>query len=180
MRAMHCQTDLQSHSPTCAVLPHAGFSLQQHHIAASHSPRAFATWQRQQHGSCGRRQRLECHKCSARRSSALQQLKELQEEEAPQQESQLPPGVLTSPHAAHLTLPAAQPSTVCLLSIYTDSRPVSHAVRQLEWNTPLTVLQYPHPKLRAPNAPVGVFGPELQRLADAMFDVMYRSACAQG
>lgn len=47
-------------------------------------------------------------------------------------------------------------------------------VRQLEWSAPLTVLQYPHPKLRAPNAPVGVFGPELQRLADAMFDVMYR------
>lgn len=44
----------------------------------------------------------------------------------------------------------------------------------LEWTSPLTVLQYPHPKLRQRNAPVGVFGPELQRLADAMFEVMYR------
>ena len=48
------------------------------------------------------------------------------------------------------------------------------AETHLEWTSPLTVLQYPHPKLRQPNAPVGVFGPELQRLADAMFEVMYR------
>jgi len=39
------------------------------------------------------------------------------------------------------------------------------------------VLQYPHPQLRAPNARVGVFGAELQRLANDMFDVMYRHVC---
>lgn len=39
------------------------------------------------------------------------------------------------------------------------------------------MLQYPHPQLRAPNAPVGVFGAELQRLANDMFDVMYRHVC---
>jgi peptide deformylase len=48
------------------------------------------------------------------------------------------------------------------------------AVTQLSWSSPLTVLQYPHPKLRAPNAPVGVFGAELRQLTDAMFDLMYR------
>ncbi len=39
------------------------------------------------------------------------------------------------------------------------------------------MLQYPHPQLRAPNARVGVFGAELQRLANDMFDVMYRHVC---
>lgn len=55
-----------------------------------------------------------------------------------------------------------------------ESLPVA---TELEWDSPLTlesILKYPHPKLRAPNARIGVFGEPLQRLANEMFDVMYR------
>ena len=50
------------------------------------------------------------------------------------------------------------------------------AVDSVQWSSPLEVLQYPHHKLRAPNAllTASAFGPELQRLAAEMFDIMYR------
>ncbi len=50
----------------------------------------------------------------------------------------------------------------------------------VHWSSPLEVLQYPHPKLRALNARLSsaAFGPDLQRLAAEMFDVMYRRAPA--
>jgi hypothetical protein len=52
-------------------------------------------------------------------------------------------------------------------------------VASLEWDNPLTlnsILKYPHPKLRAKNASVSVFGEPLQKLADEMFEVMYQCA----
>jgi len=54
-----------------------------------------------------------------------------------------------------------------------DSLPV---VDSLQWSSPLQVLQYPHPQLRAVNARLSpaAFGPELRKLADEMFDIMYR------
>lgn len=50
------------------------------------------------------------------------------------------------------------------------------SVDQLQWSSPLEVLQYPHPRLRAPNARLSqpAFGEELSRLAAEMFDIMYR------
>ena len=50
------------------------------------------------------------------------------------------------------------------------------AVDELRWDGPLEVLQYPHPKLRAQNARLNDFGPNLQRLAAEMFEIMYRWA----
>ena len=49
-----------------------------------------------------------------------------------------------------------------------------HAVTELAWERPLTVLNYPDPRLRAPNARIGVFDDRLRQLAAEMFDVMYR------
>lgn len=49
------------------------------------------------------------------------------------------------------------------------------AVEQLEWSTPLRVLRYPDPRLRAPNARIAdaAFGPQLRELARQMMEVMY-------
>ena len=47
------------------------------------------------------------------------------------------------------------------------------AVTDLVWDRPLTILNYPDPRLRAPNAKIGVFDERLQQLAAEMFDLMY-------
>lgn len=47
-------------------------------------------------------------------------------------------------------------------------------VEELRWDSPLQVLQYPHPKLRAQNARLGVFDDNLRQLVAEMFDIMYR------
>lgn len=56
------------------------------------------------------------------------------------------------------------------------------AVDSLQWSSPLQVLQYPHPQLRAVNARLSpaAFGPELRKLADEMFDIMYRCVSRDG
>lgn len=48
------------------------------------------------------------------------------------------------------------------------------AVTKLEWESPLRILQYPDPRLRAPNARVGVFDETLKALTDEMFELMYQ------
>lgn len=47
------------------------------------------------------------------------------------------------------------------------------SVTKLEWQSPLGVLRYPDPRLRAQNARIGVFDDSLRRLAEEMFEVMY-------
>ena len=46
-------------------------------------------------------------------------------------------------------------------------------VTTLQWESPLKVLMYPDPKLRAPNAAIGCFDDSLRQLAEEMFVVMY-------
>jgi peptide deformylase len=46
-------------------------------------------------------------------------------------------------------------------------------VTQLQWASPLQVVPYPDPRLRAPNGRVGAFDDSLRRLAEEMFVVMY-------
>lgn len=61
-------------------------------------------------------------------------------------------------------------------STHTTAPPLTRclpAVEKLEWSQPLAVLRYPHPKLRAVNARIGVFDERLAELARQMFDVMY-------
>lgn len=47
------------------------------------------------------------------------------------------------------------------------------AVTSLEWESPLSILKYPDPRLRAANAPIGVFDDTLRSLAEEMFVLMY-------
>lgn len=50
---------------------------------------------------------------------------------------------------------------------------------KLEWKSPLTMddmVRYPDPRLRRPNDTIATFGEDLKRLADEMFDVMYKCA----
>jgi hypothetical protein len=48
------------------------------------------------------------------------------------------------------------------------------AVDKLEWSTPLCIIKYPDPRLRAVNAKIGVFDDSLKQLANQMFDIMYQ------
>lgn len=46
---------------------------------------------------------------------------------------------------------------------------------KIEWQSPLSIIQYPDPRLRAVNGRVGVFDDDLASLAKEMFEVMYAS-----
>ncbi|EOA21331.1 hypothetical protein CARUB_v10001691mg [Capsella rubella] len=45
----------------------------------------------------------------------------------------------------------------------------------LEFETPLKIVEYPDPILRAKNKRIGVFDENLKNLVDAMFDIMYKT-----
>ncbi|CAH2072745.1 unnamed protein product [Thlaspi arvense] len=45
----------------------------------------------------------------------------------------------------------------------------------LQFETPLKIVEYPDPILRAKNKRIGVFDENLKNLVDAMFDVMYKT-----
>lgn len=45
---------------------------------------------------------------------------------------------------------------------------------KLEWTSPLQIVKYPDPRLRAVNAKIGVFDDSLLRLAKEMIEVMYQ------
>ncbi|PNH07846.1 Peptide deformylase 1B, chloroplastic [Tetrabaena socialis] len=47
------------------------------------------------------------------------------------------------------------------------------AVTKLEWSSPLQIVKYPDPRLRAVNARIGVFDDSLAQLAKEMIEVMY-------
>lgn len=47
------------------------------------------------------------------------------------------------------------------------------AVTEIKWESPLQVLKYPDPRLRAVNAKIGTFDENLQKLAKEMLDIMY-------
>ena len=48
------------------------------------------------------------------------------------------------------------------------------AVTKLEWQSPLAVLRYPDPRLRAQNGRIAAFDDSLRQLAAEMFEVMYQ------
>ncbi|KAG2496147.1 hypothetical protein HYH03_005749 [Edaphochlamys debaryana] len=47
-------------------------------------------------------------------------------------------------------------------------------ITKLEWTSPLQIVKYPDPKLRAVNARIGVFDDSLSKLAKEMIEVMYQ------
>ena len=94
----------------------------------------------------------------ARKSALLRELEELQQEA---EDSQTPAGE----------------GSICLSRFgwVTDaSRPSLFAVTQLQWSSPLDIVRYPDPRLRAKNARINVFDDSLKQLASEMFDIMYR------
>ncbi len=52
------------------------------------------------------------------------------------------------------------------------------AVTDLAWESPLQIIRYPDPRLRAPNARIGVFDERLARLSRELFEVMYNGCAA--
>lgn len=44
---------------------------------------------------------------------------------------------------------------------------------ELRWETPLQIIQYPDPRLRAPNAVVTDFDSNLERFVADLFEAMY-------
>jgi len=48
-------------------------------------------------------------------------------------------------------------------------------VTKIEWLSPLSIIQYPDPRLRAVNGRVGIFDEALAQLSKEMFEVMYDS-----
>lgn len=48
------------------------------------------------------------------------------------------------------------------------------AVSKLEWDSPLDIVRYPDPRLRAKNAKIAVFDESVKQLAAEMFEIMYR------
>lgn len=70
-------------------------------------------------------------------------------------------------------LPACRLTATCTTRSPSDSPLPRHAVTKLEWQSPLGVLRYPDPRLRAQNARIGCFDESLHQLAKEMFEVMY-------
>ncbi|KAL3140686.1 Peptide deformylase 1B, chloroplastic [Trebouxia sp. C0010 RCD-2024] len=48
------------------------------------------------------------------------------------------------------------------------------SVSNLQWDSPLDIVRYPDPRLRAKNAKIAVFDESLKQLAAEMFEIMYR------
>lgn len=72
------------------------------------------------------------------------------------------------PHASHR--PASKPSSLDLA--HARQR---HAVDTIEWQSPLQIIKYPDPRLRAVNARIGAVDPQLLlKLAGEMFELMYQ------
>ncbi|CAI5980937.1 unnamed protein product [Closterium sp. NIES-65] len=53
--------------------------------------------------------------------------------------------------------------------------PIALAAGPISYESPLDIVLYPDPRLRAPNKRVNVFDESLQKLVAEMFDVMYRT-----
>uniref|UniRef100_A0A1J3FV36 Peptide deformylase n=1 Tax=Noccaea caerulescens TaxID=107243 RepID=A0A1J3FV36_NOCCA len=71
-------------------------------------------------------------------------------------------GPLTSPVRAEVKRASRKDDEVALAS-------------DIQFETPLKIVEYPDPILRAKNKRIGVFDENLKNLVDAMFDVMYKT-----
>lgn len=46
-------------------------------------------------------------------------------------------------------------------------------MKKLEWDSPLRIIRYPDPRLRAQNSKIGVFDDSLAELAQQLLKAMY-------
>lgn len=49
-----------------------------------------------------------------------------------------------------------------------------HAASPLDYETPLNIVLYPDPRLRAKNKRIAIFDEKLEKFAKEMFEVMYK------
>ena len=49
----------------------------------------------------------------------------------------------------------------------------SAAVKDLQWSSPLQIIKYPDPRLRAVNARIGTFDSKVEQLGKELLEVMY-------
>lgn len=65
------------------------------------------------------------------------------------------------------------------INVYLFAQPffiakILHAASSLEYETPLKIVLYPDPRLRAKNKRIAVFDEKLEKFAKEMFEVMYK------
>ena len=65
-------------------------------------------------------------------------------------------------------------ASICFLDSTSSHLYCVPAATKIEWESPLKVLRYPNPRLRATNLRIGVFDSSLRQLAEEMFEVMYQ------
>ena len=58
--------------------------------------------------------------------------------------------------------------------LYHLTSPPYAAAGPLEFESPLEIVLYPDPRLRAKNKLINVFDEKLQQLVNEMFDIMYK------
>ena len=70
---------------------------------------------------------------------------------------------------------ALHPPLIHKISVYESLSPTQGlcAVSKLEWHSPLKVILYPDPRLRAKNARIGSFDDTLRQFAEELLAVMY-------
>ncbi|CAN7035211.1 unnamed protein product [Brassica oleracea var. botrytis] len=82
--------------------------------------------------------------------------------------------MFSSSSAANRTGPLTSPVRAEVKRVSRKESEIASA-SDLRFETPLKIVEYPDPILRAKNKRIGVFDENLKNLADAMFDVMYKT-----
>lgn len=130
--------------------------------------------------------RLVLKKCSravwvqARRGAALRELESTLNETETQ--ASIPVGEILSNFCRVLIEHSSQSSLYQILIIQPLPN-TNHllmiswcsAVKELHWHSPLQIIRYPDPRLRAANARIGVFDESLEKLGRELLDTMYEA-----
>ncbi|KAF8106254.1 hypothetical protein N665_0145s0065 [Sinapis alba] len=82
--------------------------------------------------------------------------------------------MFSSSSAANRTRPLTSPIRAEVKRVSRKDDEIASA-SDIQFETPLKIVEYPDPILRAKSKRIGVFDENLKNLADAMFDVMYKT-----
>ncbi|KAJ0243515.1 Peptide deformylase 1B [Hirschfeldia incana] len=82
--------------------------------------------------------------------------------------------MFSSSSAANRTGPLTSPIRAEVKRVSRKESEIASA-SDLQFETPLKIVEYPDPILRAKSKRIGVFDENLKNLADAMFDIMYKT-----
>ncbi|XP_021773187.1 peptide deformylase 1B, chloroplastic/mitochondrial-like [Chenopodium quinoa] len=91
----------------------------------------------------------------------------------------LPTSSFTLLHPSNSPLTLHSTNTTKVLAMAKRSFPTKQndfaSSIDLQFESPLKIVEYPNPKLRAKNKPIDKFDDNLKKLVDEMFDVMYKT-----